>query len=106
MSLTPAEIARDEAIGRVQRSSDYWIPYALNAVRRIRQMRGAGGYFTTDAVWAILNGWGIAPPHEPRALGAAMRKAERLGLCAPTDRTQKSTRIDCHARPLRVWKLR
>lgn len=105
LSLVPAEIARDEAIARVSRSHADWIPQALMAVRYIARARGHGGTFTTDAVWAVLNGWGVGAPIEPRALGAAMRQASKLGLCEPTNLTSKSTRIDCHARPLRVWRI-
>ena len=68
---------------------------------------GAGGdwmheaqmTFTTDDLWVHVD-----PPREPRAMGATMTHARRLGLCEPTDRTSRSSRVACHARPLRVWR--
>ncbi len=107
LSLVPAETARDEAIALVARPADSqaWITEAVAAVRAICQQRGRDGTFTTDALWALLEHWNVDPPTEPRALGAAMMQAKRLGLCAPTERTRKSVRVDCHARPVRVWRV-
>lgn len=107
MSLihAPAEAARDEAIKHVARRAEVWILHAVQAVKAICRERGPDGAFTTDAVWAILDHWRIEPPTEPRALGAAMMRAKKLGLCVPTSVTVKSVRVDCHARPVRVWKV-
>jgi hypothetical protein len=105
LELVPAEQARDEAIAQVARPAEEWIRGAVQAVRAICARRGYGAKFTTDAVWALLDHWGVGPPEEPRALGAAMMRAKRIGLCEPTAVTQKSVRVDCHARPIRVWKI-
>lgn len=104
LMLVPAEQARDEAIQQVARNAEDWIRDAVQAVRAICQARGPGGSFTTDAVWATLELWNVDPPVEPRALGAAMMRAKKLGLCVPTSMTVKSVRVDCHARPLRIWR--
>jgi len=106
LMLVPAEEARDEAIAQVARPAEDWIRLAVQAVKAICQFRGSGGMFTTDAVWAVLEHWNVDPPDEPRALGAAMMRAKKLGLCEPTSVTQKSVRVDCHARPVRVWRIR
>lgn len=33
-----------------------------------------------------------------------MRVSQRTGLCLPTNRTVRSIRAKCHARPIRVWR--
>jgi hypothetical protein len=54
---------------------------------------------TTDDLWAA----GLERPREPRAAGAVMTEAARRKWCVATDRTRKSARKACHARPVRVW---
>lgn len=86
-----------EAIERVERNADAdWIEAAYMAVVRIAAVRAA---FTTDQVWAE-----VGSPREPRAMGAVMRRANREGICKPTDRTRASARPENHARPVRVWE--
>ena len=61
--------------------------------------------FTTDHVWEWMND--LHPTlttHEPRAMGAIMRRASQSRLCVPTERYINSMRPECHRRPLRVWK--
>jgi hypothetical protein len=90
------EEARDEAIAQVGKNAPAdWFERALEAIARIAALNF---YLTTDDVWDKVD----SPP-EPRAMGAVMEKARRRGLIKPTDRTQKSRRRECHARPLRVW---
>lgn len=60
--------------------------------------------FTTDDVWNLLHEIAYPLPHEPRAMGAAMKRAQAAGVCTATDRTRVSHRPDCHARPVRVWQ--
>ena len=103
--LTLAEQARDEAIKQVARPAADWIEEAVAAVAAICRSRGRGGEFTTDAIWAVLNRWGVEPPAEHRAMGAVMKRVPKLGLAVPTDRTRKSTRVVNHACPLRVWRI-
>lgn len=94
-----AQVARDEAIDRVERHAPVaWRVSALGAVRQIALRARA---FTTDDIWDL-----VGPPPEPRAMGAVMRRAGRLGIARPTNRTQQSKRPECHARPLRVWESR
>src|SRR5262245_47419004 len=95
------EAALNEAVERVEEhASDDWLAAAASAVRLIAEHRSL---FTTDPVWAILERRGIPGPHEQRALGAVMRRMQRLGVCEPTNQTALSARPICHRRPLRVW---
>jgi hypothetical protein len=96
-----ARAARDEAIATVdEHAEEIWKLAALDVVYELARERD---YFTTDAVWYLLDKRGIDPPHEERALGAVMRKAQIRGWIESTDRTKKSVRRRCHARDLRVW---
>lgn len=90
---------RDVAIKRVGTSHDGWCALALDAIRRVAEARPE---FTTDAVWHLLHD--VPEPREPRAMGAAMRRAVSAGYCLPTNKTKKSVRPDCHRRPLQVWR--
>jgi len=97
-----AESARDEAIAQVEANADReWKTAALNAVRWLAANRVE---FTSDDVWRLLPHQSAATTHEPRALGAVMRKAARDGLVRKTDRVVNSTRVECHARPVAVWQ--
>jgi len=101
-NVAEGERLRDEAIDRVeQHAPPDWADEALNVV--IGLAREEGREFTTDAVWAGLNG---AQPPEPRAMGAVMRKAVMLGWIEKTDRMEMSKRPRCHRRPLTVWRSR
>lgn len=94
--------ARDDAIERVREAaSDVWKAEAFSAVAHVCRMRKE---FTTDDVWALLDAREVVGPREPRAMGAIMQRAVRAGLCASTDRTSKSRRVECHRRPMQVWE--
>jgi hypothetical protein len=95
---------RDEALRRVEQHADpQWSDKALQAARLACSF---GAEFSTDEVWSLLEAAGVSPPREPKAMGAIMRKAGRLGLCEATERTKISTRPDCNARPVRIWRPR
>lgn len=97
-----ATVVRDEAIARVEDNAEPdWVLEALRAIYRICQTRDT---FTTDRVWAILDSRSIPGPHEPKALGAVIRTAQRRGWCRPTPEYTQSVRVECHRRPLRVWQ--
>lgn len=94
--------ARDVAIEQVKEAADMaWKVEAFAAIDYVCRLREE---FTTDAVWWKLAQRGVGLPREPRAMGAIMRKAVLAGLCEPTNQTRKSVRVDCHRRPLQVWK--
>jgi transcriptional accessory protein Tex/SPT6 len=94
--------ARDAAIIQVDFNADpQWKKAADMAIRAIAMDRPE---MTTDDVWRWLHEVAIEAPHEPRALGAAMKRAAREGIIVATDRVKQSARPECHARPVRVWK--
>ena len=95
-------LLRDEAIDRVEmHAAEEWRADALRAVEACALARG---YFTTDHVWALLEAAESTGTHEPRAMGAIMRKAANEGYCERTNVTQQSKRPRCHRRPVRVWR--
>ncbi len=95
--LAAAREARDEAIEIVGDNADNgWMDSARGVIHKLARDMDE---FTTDDMWRL-----IEPPREPRAAGAAMQMAHRLGYCEPTDRTRISARPMCHARPVRIWR--
>ena len=98
-TLFEAEEARDEAMGRAERGAGDWIQRARESVALIALARFD---FTTDDVWNAL---GEDRPDEPRALGAVMKAMARDGVIRATGEYRKSTRVDCHARPVAVWRV-
>ena len=93
----------EEAIEQVGLNADQvWASEALKVVQMLSIQRHD---FTTDDVWEWMNQ--LHPTmttHEPRAMGAVMRKASADRLCAPTERYSKSLRPECHRRPIRIWQ--
>lgn len=95
--MNTAQVAREKAIVRVEAGAPkIWKDQALQTVRDLAREFET---FTTDEVWER-----IGSPIEPRAMGAVMRRAQRMGFIKPTMMVKNSTRPQCHARPLRVWK--
>lgn len=98
--LFTAIAARDAAIARVAHSAgDTWMREAVDLIGRVAAEEGE---FTTDEVWAAFDRHDLLP-RERRAMGAAMKSAASSGLIRATDGYRKSTRPECHARPVRVW---
>lgn len=101
--IAAAIAARDEAIDRVEKNSHpEWAEAAYLACCLVAECEIE---FTTDSVWDMLAQ--LFPQyatHEPRAMGAVMRRAAREGKIIPTDEYWKSTRAECHRRPLTVWE--
>lgn len=90
----------DAAIAEAEAHADErWFAQAL-AVVRVLALRGEP--FTTDDVWARLERMETST-HEPRAMGAVMRRAKAAGLCRPTDDYRPSVRPEHHRGPVRVW---
>jgi hypothetical protein len=97
-----AEAAKIAAITKVERNADpAWKVEMLGAVAAVaRRMHK----FTSDDVWEELHGSSDADTHEPRALGAIMKKAATAGIIVATSEYRPSCRVACHARPVRVWR--
>lgn len=94
------EYLKTAAIEAVEDHADPdWLSAALVAARRVCADRE---FFTTDRVWEALAG--VEMPHEPRVMGALMRRVKALGWAVPTDRTRPSAMPQNHARPVRLWK--
>ncbi len=94
-----AKAATDEAVARVEEHADpEWKVRALDAINTCAL---SFPHFTTDAVWALLDGG--PETHERRALGAVMRDAARRGWIESTERTEQAARVVAHQRPQRVW---
>ena len=98
-TLFDAEEARDEAIARVERGAGDWVQRARDAATMVALARFD---FTTDDVWDAL---GDDRPTEPRALGAVMKQLAGEGRIRATGEYRKSSRVDCHARPVAVWRV-
>jgi threonine dehydrogenase-like Zn-dependent dehydrogenase len=99
--LFDATEARDSAIATAAAGAgDAWL---AAAVQRIGTVAATKLSFTTDDVWATLEAVGLRP-REPRALGAAMKLAAKQGTIVATDMYRPSSRVECHARPVRVWR--
>lgn len=96
--MTTGDELRDRAIAVVDAAAPAeWKDMALDAVYQVCLHRT---WFGSDDVWAELK----EPPPEPRALGAIMVKAQRLGYCEAQDDWNKSSLPRQHSRPVRLWK--
>lgn len=92
--------AREEAINRVEaHANTEWKDVAyLTAIRVAQQKR----FFTSEEVWDALSG--DVRTHEPRAMGAVMRRLRKERIVEPTDQFVTSTSPLGHGRPSRVWR--
>ena len=61
-----------------------------------------GRPFTTDQLWYVMHRKGLKTP-EPRAMGAVIRRLVNDKVIKATGNYRKSTRPDCHRRPLQEW---
>lgn len=95
-----AKQARDLALAQVEQNARQdWLAAAATAVAMLSMFETE---FTSDDVWECLAE--VEAPAEPRALGAVMVAAARSGLIEKTDRVRNSVRVECHARPVAVWR--
>lgn len=100
-SLFEAQQARDAAIAIVDANADQeWLSQAVKVIGLLSKSYDA---FTTDHVWRELNRRELSV-REPRAIGAAMKRAKGLGLIEPTGQYVPSARPESHCRPIRVWR--
>jgi hypothetical protein len=97
-----AVLAKEEAIALVASGMNpEWCDDALIAIKNLALREDE---FTTDKVWEELGTFSTAATPEPRAMGAVMVKARKLGYVVPTNTYLNSSRVSCHNRPLRIWK--
>lgn len=97
MTLQLGLALRDKAIERTRAANVGWVANVVSWIR----LRTRGDTFTTDDLWAVF-----AHPPEPRAMGAAIKAARVEGLIIAEGVYRKSTRAECHARPVAVWRRR
>ena len=100
LELAEALHAQVEAVTRVERHADRdWKRHVLDVIWGLAAFRPE---LTSDDVWQLLDD--DLGTHEPRALGAMLKKAASEGWVTATDSYRPSARAACHARPLRVWR--
>jgi len=100
LDLIAATEAKEKALAQVASTTD------TNWKKQITDI--VLGYatdteFTTDQIWDYCYRHKIDAPHEPRALGAILIGLARKNFIVATDRYRPSHRVECHARPIRVW---
>ena len=92
----------EDIINSIENGKDSaWI---RNALRVLRKIGPTLGVLTSCDLWVYLEGIGIAPPHEPRAMAAVITKAKSNGWIESTDEWRRSQRTVNHGRPVRVWR--
>lgn len=97
--------SRAAAAEAIQQAADNAEPEWMDAARwAVFEIAGKRDEFTTDAVWALLERRHVAPPHEPRAMGAVMVWARGAHWIEATNKTSPSARVEHHAYPNRVWR--
>jgi hypothetical protein len=102
--LDAALAAKNEAIRAVERSSPDAIEAALQVVQVCARTMPL---FSTDDVWRRLEEAGqLFDKSHRRFLGAAMQQAAKLKWCEATAEYRPSARVQCHGRPVRMWRSR
>lgn len=93
-------LVTDAAIARAERhAASAWMDAAERAIERTcREMPT----WLVDDVQARMPA-GVSTP-DGRAMGAAIRAAERRGLCRSTGRTRKSEQRQCHGNFRTEWE--
>jgi hypothetical protein len=98
-----ATLEEDEAVERVTRHAEpEWLLSAASAIYVLSET--GEGAFSTDDVWKLLEQWDVEPPHEPRAMGGAIKTAQAAGKIRATGAYVRSERPGCHGRPVMVWR--
>jgi len=92
----------NEAIDRAGNHADP--DWKMEAQLALEAVIATYDYFTTDDVWQLLDERDVHSTHEPRAMGALIREQQRLRRITPTGRYKKSSRIECHKRPVMIWE--
>lgn len=103
-STAPAQVAKIEAIERVGANApSEWMRKAMEVTRGLAQAKPQG--FSSDDVWFVLDACGYGSPPEPRALGAVFQNLARERIIVKTGEYRDSERVECHNRPIPVWRL-
>ncbi len=98
-NLESGAAERDRGIGKVTVRAE---PNFITAGRAaVEQCCFTMISFTTDDVWALIPE--EVRPHEPRAMAAIMKHAERQNWASPLAEFRPSERREAHRGPKRVW---
>jgi membrane protein involved in colicin uptake len=93
----------DKAVARVgQAANQAWKDACYEAIKEACRRWDT---FTSEDVNDILDELEVHT-HEPRAMGAMMRKAQADGYCQPTSEFVPSHRTTSNSYTKRVWKRR
>jgi hypothetical protein len=84
---------------RSRRHSQAWRGRALFTIYRLARR---GQPFTADDVRRVMK---RDSPDEPATVGGVFLLAVKLGYITPTGAYVKSTRAECHGRPMRMWRI-
>ena len=91
---------RDAAVDQVeQNANSEWKEVAYLTAIEVGKRQGT---FTSEDVWDAISG---VTTHEPRAMGAVMRRLRKENVIMPTDTFVISTSPLGHGRPSRVWRF-
>lgn len=99
--IETGKIAKERSLIRVERHADEKWKEVVMGMIKIAALKHF--HITTDHVWSHLEHH-KEKTHEPRALGALMRRAAVEGMIKPTNIHIPSERLACHSRPIRVWE--
>lgn len=89
----------DKATGTKVDVPEGFVRAAASALARVLKETDR---FTTDDLWAKIPS-DARSGVEPRAMGGFMVEAAKTGRIKKTSEFRKSTRKECHSRPLAVW---
>lgn len=101
MAARKIAVSRDKAINRVDAHAD--IEWKVKAYTIGEQIARANETMISENIWDALTRNGFTT-HEPRAMGAVMRKLNSRKVVEATDRFIPSPSPLGHGRPTRVWR--
>ena len=94
--------ATEQAIREAEiHASTQWNKLAWEALKSVATETAE---FTTDDLWAILDRYPNITTHEPRAMGAIMRKGVKHRWIEKTGRYIETARPIAHKKPIAVWR--
>ena len=95
---TPAELAADAAIEKVEAPRKKWIQRAFEEAQFYLASKPRGFEFTSDDLR-----FHVSPVDEPRSIGALVRRLNKAGITEPAGRWDSGSKTN-HNRPMRVWR--
>lgn len=99
--FTPEELTTGAIEAAADNADADWMAAALRMVKLLCAIKTS---FSTDEVWDAMED-SPERTHDPRAMGAVMRQAAKLGWVRSTGQYVKSNRPECHRRPVLIWQV-